>query len=459
LRELEAEYRIIVTILFSDIALCGNIKNITIIKYLKIKIMNNTGNQTAVSEFSTLLVLRHSNNSIGMVKSLTAAGEVMDVRPENKDEAEVIRIDASEHAFADFYSDFYRRLKDPQDYSFFKVREFEAYEAAVGLQSYLADSSAAQKEDLRQYEVSIDAVESVRNQKALQNDEIAGGNFYDQRSSFSKYNPNYRFQVDDVNWNSISEMGLTMEILEELGELEPLLKGFKTPMLVPVRDPDGKEGNCVDARLQFRLDDNGEVVLRVHSVQKRVDFRKKFMGHKFSKEDRMNLLNSGNMGRVVDLVNPLTGEMVPSLLSMDKLTNELFSLRMEFVRIPEVVCGVSLSTEQREILRSGKSLFVENMVSKHNRLFNATVQFNAEKQWLEFFFNQKLKGDGFGFEWCVPATFRGVKLRRWQIEKLQEGETAYIRGLTSKRGKTYQGYIRFNQEMGSIVFSFKKPFK
>lgn len=246
-----------------------------------------------------------------------------------------------------------------------------------------------------------------------------------------------------------------MEILEELGALKPLLRGFKTPMLVPVRD--GEEGNCVDARLQLRLDGNGEVVVHVHRVQKRVDFRKKFMGHKLSKEDRRNLLNSGNMGRVVDLVNPISGEMVPSLVSLDKLTNELFSLTMEFVRIPEVVCGVTLSSEQREVLRSGKPLFIENMLSESKRLFNATLQFNAEKQWLEFFFNRKLKEEG--FEWCIPATFRGVTLRRWQIEKLKAGETSYIRGVISNKGKTYQGYILFDKEVGRIVFYFKKPCK
>jgi len=417
--------------------------------------MNNTGNQTAVSEVSTLLVLRHSNNSVGMVKSVSADGEVMAVIPENQDSAEVMRIDASEHSFADFYSDFYHRLKDPEDYSFFKVREFEAYEAALGLQSYLAGLSAVEKEGLKKYEVSIDAVESLRNQKTLQCDGIAGESVSDKKSSSVKHNANYRFQAEDVNWDELYGMGLTMEILEELGALEPLLRGIKTPMLVPVLDGEGKECNSVDARLQLRLDDSGEVVLHVHRVQKRVDFRKKFMGHKFSKQDRTNLLNSGNMGRVVDLVNPVTGDIVSSLVSLDKLTNELFSLRMEFVRIPEVVCGVSLSTEQREILLSGKLLFVENMVSRQNRLFNATLQFNAEKQGLEFFFNRKLKEDG--FEWCVPATFRGVTLRRWQIEKLQAGETAYIRDLLSKKGKKYQGYISFDKEMGRIEFSFKKP--
>lgn len=408
-----------------------------------------------MSDVSTLLVLRHRNNTVGMVTSLSADGEVIDVTPENRDEGALMRINASEHSFAEFYSDFYHRLKDPEDYSFFKAKEFEAYETVLGLQSYLAGSSADEKEDLKQYEVSIEAVESLRNEKnKMTEDGSERSRASEKRSSFGDCTAQYRYQVEDVNWGSMAEIGLDEAKLMELGALEHLLRGFKTPMLVPVRFDHGEEGNCVVARLQLRLDNNGELVVHVHRVQKRVDFRKKFMGHKFSKEDRMNLLNSGNMGRVVDLLNTMTGETFPSLVSLDKLTNELFSLRLEFVRIPEVICGVDLSAEQRELIRSGKPLFVENLVSRQNRLFNATVQFNAERQWLDFFFNRKLKEDG--FEWCVPATFRGVTLRRWQIEKLKAGEAAYIKGLVSKKGKTYQGYIRFNKEVGKIEFSFKK---
>lgn len=71
-----------------------------------------------------------------------------------------------------------------------------------------------------------------------------------------------------MNWDAMSGMGLTMENLEELGALEPLLRGFKTPMLIPVRDGDGDEGNCVDARLQLRLNDRGRWCLRFIGFRK-----------------------------------------------------------------------------------------------------------------------------------------------------------------------------------------------
>ena len=53
----------------------------------------------------------------------------------------------------------------------------------------------------------------------------------------------------------------------------------------------------------------------------------------------------------------------------------------------------------------------------------------------------------------------GVKLRQWQMDKLKAGEIAYIKGLESKKGKTYQGYISFDKTIGKIVFSFKNPKK
>lgn len=420
--------------------------------------MNNTINNTSISGANTLLVLHHSNNSIGMVQNVSQNGNLIDVKPSSDIVHSMIRIDSSAESFTEFYADFYNQLKNPEAYSFFKVTEFEAVETAIGLQDYIDSSSSIDKEDLRQYEVSIDAVDVLRNIKSLKTDRSDGIRSYSKRPSAEVINPRYRYQIEDVDWNAVAKVGLNREMLEKCNVLDELLKGFKTSVLLPVRCDDREEGGTVNARLQLKLNDNGEVVLHVHQSQKMPDFRKKFLGHKFSREDRLNLLNIGNMGRVVELVNPVTGEIIPSLISRDKLTNELFSLTIDFVRIPAVVCSVVLSSEQQEVLRSGKPLFIENMVSRSKRLFNATLQFNAEKQWLEFFFNKKLKSENneHSFEFVVPSTFRGQNLFRWQIEKLKAGEMAYISGLVSEKGREYQGYIWFDKEVGRIVFSFKK---
>lgn len=131
---------------------------------------------------------------------------------------------------------------------------------------------------------------------------------------------------------------------------------------------------------------------------------------------------------------------------------------------PSKVCGVTLNLEQVKVLRDGKPLFIENMLSKKGGLFSATVQFNTDKQWIEFLFKKNLKGfDGAvvqaNFEKEVPTVFRGKYLRKWQMDKLRVGETAYISGLVNKNSKKYQGYLSFDTMRGKIEFSFRNPKK
>ncbi|AZA49487.1 DUF3945 domain-containing protein [Chryseobacterium carnipullorum] len=425
--------------------------------------MNKIGNHTAVSEVSTLLVLRHSSNSIGIVQGIEHNGNLIDVPPNRNNIDSVMRIDSAEDSFMDFYSDFYHQLKDPSNYSFFKVREFEAHDTAIDLQEYIDCLSEVERQDLKAVQVSIEAIESIRNKKTIENEPSVLKKGFSNVSVTNNNSSQYRYQIEDVPWDTMYELALDREKLEEIGALDALLKGYKTPMLIPILVNDGEAVSQIDARLQLRIDDDGELFVKVYQVCKKVDFRKKFNGHKFTKEDRVNLLNSGNMGRVVDLIDTVTGKIIPSLISLDRLTNELISLRMEFVRIPDVICGVKLDLEQKQMLRDGKALFIENMVSKKGKLFSATVQFNADWQWVQFMFENKLRSSGFNevhhSEREVSSHFRGVKLRKWQMDKLKAGETAYIKGLESRKGKTYQGYICFDKSIGRIVFSFKNPKK
>lgn len=425
--------------------------------------MNKIGNHTAISEVSTLLVLRHNNNSVGIVQGIEHNGNLIDVPPDHNKVDTIMRIDSYEDSFTDFYSDFYHQLKDPSEYSFFKVREYEAHDTAINLQEYINCLSDVERQDLKAVEVSIEAVNAIRNKGTIENEPSVLKKGFSKGSVISNSSSQYRYQIEDVPWDTMAELGLDRETLEEIGALDFLLKGYKTPMLIPVLFNNGEAVSQIDARLQLRIDDGGELIIKVHRVLKKVDFRKKFQGHKFTKEDRVNLLNSGNMGRVVDLVDTITGEIVPSLISLDRLTNELISLRMEFVRIPDVLCGVRLDLEQKQVLGDGKPLFIENMVSKKGKLFSSVVQFNADRQWVGFLFENKFRSSGFSevhhSERGVPSHFRGIKLRRWQIEKLKEGEMAYIKGLESRKRKTYQGYISFDKTIGRIVFSFKNTKK
>ena len=78
------------------------------------------------------------------------------------------------------------------------------------------------------------------------------------------------------------------------------------------------------------------------------------------------------MGRIVNLKNYITGEMIPSFVSVDKVTNELVSMRASSIQIPDEIKDVKLSKEQQQALREGKGIFLENMISNRKNPFSAT---------------------------------------------------------------------------------------
>lgn len=244
----------------------------------------------------TLLVLHHETGTVGIVKGLGENGEVNRVSPEELNRDEMLSIEHNENSFTEFYSTFYHQLKEPSEFSFFKVTEYEAKQTALNLQKYMDESPNDVKQELKEYEISIDVVEAHR--KAEEGKTAGKGE--DAGNS-------YAYKVEQVDWKMMEKLGWNKERLEELGALEPMLKGYKTPMLVQVRIELGKVSGTIEARLSLQANDFGEVELRFHPVRRMPDFSKPFFEHVFSEEDKRNLMVNGNMGRVVDLVHGITG--------------------------------------------------------------------------------------------------------------------------------------------------------
>ncbi len=95
----------------------------------------------------------------------------------------------------------------------------------------------------------------------------------------------------------------------------------------------------------------------------------------FTDEDKKNQLETGNMGRVVNLVNSKTGELMPSIISIDRLTNDVVALRTDFIKIPDELKGVKLNDEQKANLNGRQTaLSARYDFYQRNRVFcNGTV--------------------------------------------------------------------------------------
>lgn len=201
----------------------------------------------------------------------------------------------------------------------------------------------------------------------------------------------YRYKIEQIDWKAMENLGVSKERLEKLNLMEPLLKGYKTNDLVPLTLKMGDAVVKLDARLSLQSNEEGTVVMAMHGVRKEPNLNFAFFGHEFSKEDKDNLRNSGNMGRIVDLYNQKSGENVPSVISIDRKTNDIISYPAQWIKVPDEIKGIKLDENQKQTLQEGKSLYLEGMISKKGEPFNANVQFNADKKFIEFLFDKTQK--------------------------------------------------------------------
>lgn len=421
------------------------------------KVQNESNETNKIKPVSdTLLVLNIHTNAVEMVKGTDQDGNLQKFPPDEKrDNDQLIRVDKHGDLFSNFFSNFYRQLKNPSHFNFFKVSEYDAVNTAKDLQQYVDQASPEEKEKLKEYEVLPNNTNPLKNQNTMEN---------------NTDNQEYRFQPEQIDWKTMEKFGLNQEKLEKMNAMDPLLRGFKTNTLIPITINLGTAVSKMDVRLSLQTSDNGEVAVNLHGIRKEPNYNLKFLGHEFTEEDKKNLKESGNMGRVVDLVNPKTDEIIPSVISRDRLTNELVAYRAEYMKIPDEIKGIRLDDHQKQTLLEGKPLYLEGMTSKKGELFAATVQFNADKRYVEFIFNnnqsqqqaqqqnpsgqQNQSKDG-----EAPRVFRGKELDDAQYEKFKAGQTLYVDGLVDGKGKAYQGYITFNKETSKTDFSFTNPNK
>ncbi|MFQ8803601.1 MAG: DUF3945 domain-containing protein [Paraprevotella clara] len=189
---------------------------------------------------------------------------------------------------------------------------------------------------------------------------------------------------------------------------------------------------------------------------------------KFTPEDQENLKKTGNLGRVAEVVDPATGELIPSFISIDRLTNETVAVPVSAIRIPEEVKGVKLDPEQKAALSRGEGVYVEGMTAKSGKKFNATLQINADKRGLDFHFGGQKKAqrqeqtqtaDGAPKErrLRIGKTLLGAEVKPEYKAGWEQNKWVYIEGMTDKKGQKFNAYVRPNHEKVKYDFSRKRP--
>ncbi|MCX8530845.1 DUF3945 domain-containing protein [Chryseobacterium luquanense] len=406
----------------------------------------------------TLLALDKKTNKVDLVDGVDTNGNLIKTDSQKKNSKPFIRIDRGGDFFSNFFSNFISQLKNPTEFSFFKISELGAMQTAKELQEYVDTASPKELETLKDYEIIIQNSLTHKNQNKMATKSTETENQTQQES------PQYRYQPEQIDWQIMAKFGLDQEKLTKMNVLDRLLRGFKSHKLVPITINLGNAVSRMDVRLSLQTNDSGQVLINLHGIRKEPDFKMKFLGHEFSEQDKENLRNTGNMGRVVDLVNPKTNEIIPSIISKDRLTNELVALNTNYMKIPDEIKGLKLNDEQKQILSEGKPLYLEGMISSKGDSFNASVQFNAEKRYVEFLIDPNKKLDQVQNRQQTvneepQKVFRGKELTDQQFNNLKEGKSVYLSGLIDQKGNTYNGYITYSKENKTTDFSFQNPAK
>ncbi|MDM1370024.1 DUF4099 domain-containing protein [Myroides marinus] len=393
------------------------------------------------SKHDILLVSDSKDNKIKAVQGLSEDGNLKSAQVRKSNLDSFLRLDKSGDFFSNFFTNFFSQLNEPTRFSFFKVPEELALNLSKQMQNELNQKNTLNHELYLTHRVDPEKmIQSVENKNS---ESIAPS---------KEYNP-YKFNINDINWTSLNQLGLSKEKLEEMDLLEPLLKGYKTKDLVQVNLDLGSAEFSLDARLGLKKAPNGEVVMTLEGVKKYPNLNVPFQGHEFSREDKHNLLKTGNMGRVVDLLDPETNSYIPSVVSVDKLTNNIVVTSVEKMQIPTHIKGVDLSNDQLEGLKQGKPVLVQAMSSAKGNPFDAEIQYNAAKGHIEFLFDNVNKNKRISKSEDLK-TFRGKTLDDNQYKELLEGKTVAIDGLIDKRGRPYKGFINYDAVNQRTNFSF-----
>jgi len=418
--------------------------------------------QTPEQLSDVLLVMDKEKKTIQAVTGVDENGELKTVDANKKNQNAFMRVDKSGDFFSNFFSNFWRQLKDPTRFSFFKVPAQDAVETAQKIQQQVNAPTKEGEAIMAKHDVKEPKEPQQENKKDMETAQAPQAK--PEATQATPQTNDHRFKADDIDWKTLAQIGITKERLEKDNTLEMLLKGYKTNKVYPVSINFGSAVMRSEARLGLQNGENGMPVFVMYGVRHEPNLQTPFFGHEFTKEDKDNLLKTGNMGRVVELTYPKTGEKIPSIISIDKLTKEVIALRQDWIKVPDDIGGVKLSAEQKQTLYEGKSIYIEGMVSQKGKTFSSDIQYNADKRFPEYLFERganykQSQNQQQAQSQDNPRLYRGKEFNDEQYKKLTEGKTIYISDFIDGKGQPYKGYVTLNAETGKYDFNFRNPDK
>ncbi len=355
--------------------------------------------QKKKNEKDVLVVRDEKTGEISVVAGLDGKGYPKTAPPKPEHSQDFLRFDRHGDVIDNFFRNFYRQCKEPTRFGFYRVAA-ETVDAVLPVIKDLlkdplanADMLAPHKVDTAKYRQQAET-ENVK-QENNDNEPIKKTEEMEQKKEEQKQNvqqpqeaeaqqkqekPNL-IADDQVDWAELRKCGIDREQLSEK-DLKTLMNYGKTG-LVTVKPNFGGDSYELQARLSFKKAEDGTLKLTPHFIRNEPRLDIPHRGYTFTDEDKKALKRTGNLGKVVNVADTKTGELRPSYISIDRLTNEVVDISADKVRIPNKIGQTPLSKAEQDILRAGLVLPKE-VTLKNGRKFEAMLQVNADKRDVEF---------------------------------------------------------------------------
>lgn len=353
------------------------------------------------------------------------------------------------------------------------VQGVKAEDGAMG-QSVKAESGATTQSNKKENETTVQTNEKENDME--QKPEQTATEQQAQTAPGVKQN---LISGNDVNLQELgAKYGIDFNSMNEK-DMKALLNYGKTGLVI-VKPTFGGEQIEIQARLSFRKDDNDQLQLVPHFVRNEPKLDVAYKGYTFTPEDKKNLLQNGNLGKVVDFPDKNTGELRPHFISIDRLTNEIVDIPTNKVRIPDTIGKTPITKDDKRVLYSGLPLRKEIELA-NGRKFTPLLQVNVEQRGVEFVpgstrqvqgqkqngdkkqtadkQEQKAEGDAGGQKkqqdpnyWLnEDGTIRRLntyfkkELTEQQKDDYVAGKTIEIKEVPNKNGSgTYTAYVKFD---------------
>ena len=462
-------------------------------------------------EQDVLVVRDEKTGEISVVAGLSRDGTPKRAPAKAENTPDFLRFDRNSDLMDSFFRNFFRQCKEPSRFGFYRIAA-DQVENLLGVMKELLKDPEANKEILSAHKVDTSNYEKEAKQSEGQAKETASSddasktqantekeNVSSEQTNEKKNDMEQKPEQTATEQQAQTAPGVKQNLisgndvnLQELGakygidfnsmnekDMKALLNYGKTGLVI-VKPTFGGEQIEIQARLSFCKDDNDQLQLVPHFVRNEPKLDVAYKSYTFTPEDKKNLLQIGNLGKVVDFPDKNTGELRPHFISIDRLTNEIVDIPTNKVRIPDTIGKTPITKDDKRVLYSGIPLRKEIELA-NGRKFTPLLQVNVEQRGVEFVpgstrqaqgqkqngdkkqtadkQEQKTEGDAGGQKkqqdpnhWLnEDGTIRRLntyfkkELTEQQKDDYVAGKTIEIKEVPNKNGSgTYTAYVKFD---------------